>query len=352
MANICAGQLLRLILGLLLLVMSGCGYKNAPIPPESIVPLAINDLNYQTDEKGVRLSWSYPVTMLNGKKLDDISSFKLYRAEIPLDEYCRNCPVPFGKPITLAGGAPVDGKVRRKADFQDLLLRPGYKYFYKVRSSTSWWADSADSNIVSFAWFTPASAPEGVLATPRDRQVTLSWQPVDSLIDGTKSAASIKYQLQRSIDGKIFEAVGEPTAATEYVDREVTNGVQYFYTIRSMMVLKDELVNGGVSSPVKVTPMDLTPPKTVTGVTVVQTAVGTKIFWERNKEDDLGGYTIYRRTAGEKNFTLLGTVDAAYTLFVDNEADKRIRYFYAVTARDTASPPNESNKSKEAAARY
>ncbi|MBU1565918.1 MAG: hypothetical protein KJ630_09855, partial [Proteobacteria bacterium] len=329
-----------------------CGYKNAPIPPENVVPAAISDLKYTLGLKGVQLDWLYPVETIGGKSLDDISSFELYWAEIPIEDYCAACPIPFGEPMEIGGGPPFDGKIRRKASYEFSLLRAGYKYFFKVRSRTSWWADSADSNIITFVWFQPAAAPEGVTATAGDRQVVLKWQPVTLLVDGSPVEGVMKYQVLRSIGGKDFERLGEPVAATDYVDRQVSNGLEYFYIIRSMMVLKDDLVSGRVSKAVAATPLDLNPPPTPMGVTVVRTSVGIKIFWDKSAATDLGGYRVYRRAAGKDSYELLGDVESIYTLFVDSKAGDSVQYYYAVTAFDQATPPNESKKSTEATARY
>ncbi len=339
------------LLGVFLL-LNGCGYKNAPIPPESVVPQPVSDLAYKLDNKGVQLSWSYPVKTITGKPLDDISSFELYRAEIPIEDYCSSCPIPFGDPIEIPGGAPFDGKIKRKATYESSLLRYGDKYFFKVRSRTSWWADSADSNIITFVWFQPAAAPEGVTATAGDGQVALKWQPVTLLVDGSPVEGGMKYQVLRSIEGKEFERLGEPVAATEYVDRQVSNGQEYFYIIQSMMVLKGDLVSGRVSKAVAATPLDLKPPPTPTEVMAVRTDVGIKVFWEKSDAADLGGYRVYRRTASKNSYELLGEVAPAYTIFVDSKAGENVRYYYAITAFDQATPPNESKKSKEATVRY
>ena len=254
--------------------------------------------------------------------------------------------------MELDGGSPVDGKVRKKASYESSLMRPGYKYFFKVRSRTSWWADSGDSNIISFVWFQPAAAPEAVTATPGDGQVSLTWQPVTLLTDGTPIEKAMKYQVFRSAGGKDFARLGDPVATPEYVDRQVRNGLKYFYTVQSMMVFEDELVNGGISQDVAVVPVDLTPPAPPTGVAVVRTAVGIKIFWEQSNTADTGGYRIYRRAADKDSYELLGGVGTDYRLYVDKKAGESVRYYYAVTAIDQATPPNESNKSKEATVRY
>ncbi len=340
------------LLGASLLLVGGCGYKNNPVPPEYVVPEPIVDLRYTVDGKGVQLSWSYPVKTVKGTTVEDIVAFDLYRAVVPVDEYCKGCPIPFTEPMQLDGGSPFDGKVRRKATYTTSLLRSGHKYFFKVRSRAGWWADSGDSNIVSFIWFQPAAAPQNLKAAAGDRQITLSWQAVTSHLDGRRVDLPIRYQVFRSIGGRGFAKIGSLTKETQYVDRRVRNGQKYFYTVKTMMIYKNEPVSGSVSKEVAATPVDLTAPLPPRGVTAVRTAVGIKIFWDRSEAADFGGYRIYRRGADQDEYELLGKVEKEYTLFVDRNADTSKRYYYAVTAIDQASPPNESEKSQEATIRY
>ncbi len=336
--------------GASLLLAGGCGFKNKPVPPEAVVPQAIDDLRHTTNDKGVQLTWSYPVRTIKGSVIEDISSFELYRAEIALADYCPSCPIPFTEPISVSGGASLDGETRRKVTYDSHLLRPGHKYFYKVRSRTSWFADSADSNIITFVWFEPAAAPAALTAKPGDRQVALTWQPVAMKTNGKDMA--VKYQVLRGADGKEFTKVGEPLATTSYIDRQVNNGQKYFYTVQTLTGYKDQLAEGGVSKEVEAVPVDLAPPASPTGVTAVQTAAGIKVFWERSDAPDLAGYKVYRRTADKDSYEMIGKVAPEYTLFVDAKASESVRYYYAVTALDGATPPNESGKSKEVTIRY
>ncbi len=338
------------LVGASLLLAGGCGFKNKPVPPEAVVPQAIDDLRHTTSDKGVQLTWSYPVRTIRGSVIEDISSFELYRAEIALADYCPSCPIPFTEPVSISGGPSLDGETRRRVAYDSHLLRPGHKYFYKVRSRTSWFADSADSNIISFVWFEPAAAPGTVTAKAGDRQVALSWQPVAMKTAGQGMA--IKYQVIRRATGQEPTKIGEPLAATSYIDRQVSNGQKYMYTVQTLTDYRNELAEGGVSKEVEAMPLDLTPPASPSGVTAVQTAAGIKVFWDRSDAPDLAGYKVYRRTADQERYEMLGKVEPQFTLFVDAKASESARYYYAVTALDGATPPNESSKSKEATIRY
>lgn len=340
------------LVGGALFIAGGCGYKNAPVPPETVVPKAVDDLLYTTSGKGATLTWSFPVKTIGGSMIESVSAFDLYRAEIPIEEYCGGCPIPFGKPIELDGGSPLDGKQRRKATYEADNLQSGYKYFFKVQSRTSWLAASGDSNIISFVWTKPIAVVQGLSAVAGDRQVALRWQPVSTYGDGSAIDKPVKYRVWRSAGGKGFVKLGEPTTKTSYVDRQVKNGRKYFYAVQGLMVHKDDLAEGGRSKEISVTPVDLTPPVPPLGVTAVSTSVGVKIFWDKSDAADLGGYKVYRRAAGKDTYTLLGKVEPEFMLFVDRDSDENVRYHYAVTAFDKATPPNESAKSKEATVRY
>jgi hypothetical protein len=341
-----------LILGGVLLFLGGCGHKTLPVPPQTVVPQPIVDLVYIIDDNGLELSWSFPVKTVGGSAIEDISSFDLYRAEIPLDEYCSNCPIPFADPIEVTGGATVDGEQRRRANYRFPELKSGYKYFFKVTSRTSWLAASPDSNIITFVRLEPAAAPQGLMASSGDRRIALKWQPVVSLADGSPLEYPIKYQVFRSDGGKDFVTLGEAQEETGFVDRQVRNGQKYFYAVQSMLLYQDELVAGDRSEEVSAMSVDLTPPSPPSGVTAIRTGVGIKIFWDKSDAEDLGGYRVYRRAANTDSYQLLGKVEPEYTLYDDRSVDGSVRYYYAVTAIDLADKPNESDKSREATVRY
>ncbi len=329
----------------------GCGYKTEPVPPDSIVPKAIEDLRYSVSEKGVTLTWTYPVETIRGSDITDILSFDMYRAVVPMDDYCPTCPIPFSEPIELPGGI-VDVEGKRQGTYETALLRSGHKYFFKIASRTSWWAASPDSNIVSFVWHTPAKAPAGIKVEAKDSSVTLRWQPVTQLMDGQEVGYPLRYQLLRSSDNVSFAALGKAVSDTVYVDRDVRNGETYYYKVQSVIMVKENAVSSGLSGAVSAIPVDLTPPAPPMGVTVVRTAGGIKVFWDKSPEADVQGYRVYRRAADGDKVQLIGEVQAVYTIFEDSDVPEDVSFYYSVTAYDQMEPPNESDKSREAGVRH
>ena len=347
----CVRNVLSLIVVTILLTVGGCGYKTEPVPPESVVPRPIDDLRYTIDESGVQLTWSYPVKTIKGSEIVDLSSFDIYRAVVPLSDICKNCPIPFGEPIEIPGGLTSEGGKRRTAEYRTSLLRSGHKYYFKVRSRNSWWADSADSNIVSFLWHIPAASPENLVAVPDDSKISLSWSGVDTLIDGSAADGDITYQVLRSQGGKEFVSMKDSLSDTKYIDRPLINGQKYFYKVQSQLMFEGHVVDGGVSEVVSASPIDKTPPPPPSGVRAVQTGSSIKVFWDPSENEDVVGYRIYRRAAKEKAPALIGEVESAYTLFVDSNPPQDTRVFYSITAIDENVPANESDFSREATIR-
>ncbi len=340
---------LKLIVCLALLFgLGGCGYKSPPLPPKQVVPKPITDLRYELSEKGATLHWSYPQKTMNGTSLSEIAAFDLYRAVVPLGSYCESCPIPFGEPVSVPGGVlPPDGS--RGGSYVSSLLRPGHLFFFKVRSKTGWWAESEDSNIVSFVWFVPPAAPENLKVQAGDSKIALSWGQVSKQMDGSTIAGEVRYRVFRAQSGGGFKPLGDLLKSRTYVDKGVVNGKKYIYKVQALVAHEKGAVGGGAVSSLEVSSVDKTAPAPPTGVKAVKTAAGLKVFWNPVKEKDIKAYRIYRRVPGVEGAVFVGKVNVPYTLFVDQEAPlDAVRIYYSVSSIDGATPANESAASPEA----
>jgi len=344
----CGTRLRSIILALAILALplGGCGFKDKPVPPQHVVPKAVLDLQVDLDEKGATLSWSYPKETVTGGDVEEIDGFELYRAEIPVDSYCTTCPVPYDTPITVPGGAaPPDGG--RTATYEVRGLRPGNLYFFKVRSTTGWWAESQDSNEVSFFWQTPPATPEGVTVTGGDGRNIVQWQPVGQRSDAAPATGAVRYQLYRGVDGGTITKTGEPVAAAAYTDTAVENGRVYTYQVQAISTYTQGMVTSSLSKTVEARPLDRTAPPVPGRVEGIRTEAGVKIYWDHADAGDLAGYRVYRRTAGESKPALAGEVNLPYNMFIDTKAPSGVPLFYSVSSIDTQSPGNESARSTE-----
>jgi len=332
------------------IALTGCGYKTMPVPPAEIVPQPVTDLQYELNEKGVTLIWTYPAKTVRGESLSEISSFDLYRAVVPADEYCDTCPVPFGEPISLPGGA-VPAETPRQNTYTSTLLRPGHLYFFKVRSKAGWWAESADSNIISFMWNIPPMAPEEVEAETADGMVRLTWTPVTKYIDGSDIQEPVRYQIFRSSANGPFVPLEELQNQARFEDTDVVNGRKYRYRVKAVTMYEKGQVGGGSSKAVAAVPVDRKAPAVPTGVKAVRTASQVKVIWDPVGDEDVKGYRIYRRTADGGQPVQVGEVSIPYTLFTDENPPEADTWFYSVSSIDDSSPVNESERSPEVTVR-
>ena len=65
--NVPGGVLCLLLVVLVAAV--GCGRKTMVVPPQALVPAAVDDLEYSLTDKGVRLSWFFPQKTVLGRHL-------------------------------------------------------------------------------------------------------------------------------------------------------------------------------------------------------------------------------------------------------------------------------------------
>lgn len=338
-----------LLLSAIIAVLSGCGYKTDPVPPQSVVPLPINDLRFSLDENGATLTWSYPIKTLDGQDIAEITSFELFRAELPLDDFCAGCPIPYTGPLEIPGGV-TSKEARQRARHVSGLLRSGNKYFFKVRSRTSWWATSGDSNIVSFVYYTPSAAPQNLRGSGTNGRISLQWSAVSTLIDGKTADLPVSYRVLKSGDGKSFQVVADALKNTSFIDRDVEIGDTYFYRVQSDLIFDSEVIEGRSTAAVQVEVVDTFPPEMVSGVRVVATDKSIRVFWSRVEADDLAGYKIYRRSAKEADFTLVGEVEARQTIFIDENYPQDTKLYYAISAVDEDG--NEGQRSEEVTSRH
>lgn len=344
-----APRLSSLCIVALLAVTSGCGYKNDPIPPQSVVPKPIKDLSYTLQDDGAHLSWTYPDETVKGRDLSDIAEFDLYRAEIPLDGYCPDCPIPFGRPVEVAGG-PVGDQTLARGEYTSGLLRSGTKYFFKVRSRTSWLAASDDSNIVSFVYHTPAAAPQNVQLVAQDRAIIVRWDAVHFLDNGKPVDLPVTYQVYKSNDNKEFSSLGSSRSSLSLKDTNVQSGKTYYYKVRSGMSFEDEAIDGSWSDVKSITMRDTVPPAQVTGVRVIPAANNVRVFWNGVRADDLAGYYIYKRTDRQTKPVRMGKVGKTQTIWVDTKTVDGSGFYYSVSAFDKDG--NEGQRSQESTPRY
>ena len=325
----------------------GCGRKTLPIPPQDAVPAPIADLVSHQEGNKIVLNWSIPTQTTVGSRLPQIEDFLVFRAVVPEKDYCAGCPVSYTSTIELPLEQAVRGSKDKKASYSETLLRPEHRYIYKVRTKAGWRLISDDSNQISFLWLSPPEAPTDLQAVAGDQQVTLTWQAVRQLVNGTHINDGLRYRVYRGSTIDSLQMVGEPVEKPSYTDTGLFNGRTYYYKVVGELKRGSASIKGLATAVVSARPRDLTPPPPPRNITVVKVAEGIRLLWGRAMASDLAGYKIYRRLPTGK-LSLIGQVDVSQGSFVDkNPPVGPTSWYYAITAFDRAHPANESAYSQE-----
>jgi fibronectin type 3 domain-containing protein len=142
-----------------------------------------------------------------------------------------------------------------------------------------------------------------------------------------------------------------PLGAAEYTDRTFTYDTRYVYYVRAVARNTTTPCESVAGPTVEVLPHDRFAPTVPSGIAVAVEAGQIRLYWFPNAEPDLAGYRIYRRSDEAAEAERIAEVGATESSYVDASAIPGVRYHYAVSAVDGATPPNESPRSEEGAER-
>lgn len=335
-----------ILLSLILLLAFGCGKKAAPVPWESIVPKRIVDLEAVSRDGRLLLQWTAPKENTDKSGPTDLASFQVLRSEGDLIAgECRGCgeSPKIVDEMKLGGKEDVKGK-KMSILFEDLQARK--VYVFMVVSVNGKGYPSAPSNPVQVTWDYSPQQPRVVNGERGDKKVDLSWEPV---------VGATGYNIYRRAEGEVFSINPlnrAPLTETRYTDLTVENEKKYVYTVRAVKRVVKTDVEGKGSLEFPVTPTDLIPPNVPTELVAVPLKNGMELNWRRNREPDLLGYNVYRRTVGEEELKKLTTDPIPKETFLDTGVELGQDYEYAVTAVDHSPRKNESRFSEEVRVKY
>jgi hypothetical protein len=121
--------LMFIIIGL---PLGGCGKKGEVRAPELVIPETIRSLTARQDKAGVALTWSRPTQYVDGQALKELTSFVIFRKEIPPS--CADCPVPYRQLTTVYVEDQEKFIKQKQYRFVDERVQPKATYRYRVSS--------------------------------------------------------------------------------------------------------------------------------------------------------------------------------------------------------------------------
>jgi hypothetical protein len=353
------------------ILAAGCAAPGEPVARHPAVPTAVTDLAARQYGNAFSLTFTLPTKSMDRENLAEHPAIEIFRAVLPLgsapgkqtawrlaysipsaqvDSYLKAGQIEFHDPLTA----------------EDLAAASGTSLAYKIRTRTVKARASEDSNIVVARVYMPPDAPVDVKTAVREDAIAILWTAPPSAGNAAPVHAYRVYREEleapedaagpKKAEVKVVFALISETEATEFEDRSFEFGRTYVYSVRSVAQYGSDLVESDqpASSMATVTPRDVFPPATPTGleISAVLATPGTPAYvelsWAISPEGDLAGYSVYRSEGIDSPGERVSTEILPSPTFRDISVASGRRYYYSVSATDRAG--NESPQSPAVAA--
>ena len=152
---------------------------------------------------------------------------------------------------------------------------------------------------------------------------------------------------------QIAEAVSQVANALPGVAGEL-RGAAGINLEKTKQILPPEpppLIESESTDEVCLKPIDTFPPPAPARLVALETPAGIMISWSESDARDLQGFFVYRADKRRGPFELLTKEPIRLPSYTDSDLSPGQTYFYAVSAVDSAKPPNESERSSPIAAK-
>lgn len=232
------------------LSLAACGKKGALVPPESFVPAPVSALSVEQKEDTFYVSWPAPGRDEGGRPLEGLAGFRVYRRPVlPPDQDCEECPSAY----TLIRTVDLDylQDVRffnNRYVLADREVVNGLTYQYKV---ISFKRDGAESGASNRARRTKVAAPPAprLAAVASASSVLLQWE-IPPVAAGTAAGAYV-YRRRGDDVSTLVLLTPKPVSGRQYEDLRLERGAAYVYTVRTVVEVDGQLVEGAVSNEVR-----------------------------------------------------------------------------------------------------
>lgn len=236
-----------LLIIILTTVIAACGKKGPLIPPEAFAPAPVETL--AVEQKGDRffVSWAAPAVDAGGRPLKELAGFRLYRREVlPPNEDCEECPTAYRLVKSVDLEYPRDVRFyNNRYVFADSGIETGKTYQYKVIAFKKDGSEGSASNRARRKMVASPSAPV-LSATSTATGVELKWEPGEA--PGADFAGYNVYRRRGDDLGTLVLLTPVPVKARRFEDLRIERGVTYVYTVRQVIEVDGELVEGAVSN--------------------------------------------------------------------------------------------------------
>ena len=303
-------------------MLAGCGYVGDPLPPLANIPPTVRDLAAIQRGGRIIVQFTVPTATTEGHPIPPPLGADLRAGTA--DQFEVNQWAAGARQIPAGAGTTASGVARYEIPAADWT---GKEVIFGVRMKAGNGKQSGWSNFVVVPVVPAPEKPGSIAPSATPQGVRLTWQA-------------------RATDFRVFRKTGDsgfvPVAnvqAPEWTDTATEFGKQYTYMVQSIVKLENpKVAESELSDEVSIIPRDIFPPAIPQGVQGSSAPNSIELNWERNTEEDLNGYRVYR---GEGNGTLEKIADVSVVpSYSDRKVEHGKTYRYAIAAVDRAG--NES----------
>lgn len=311
------------------LALGSCGYVGDPLPPALHIPQRVQDLRAVQLADRIVVEFTIPSLTTEGLPARRIGAPDL-RIGASSTAFQLQVWAESAKPIH--SDADRAGTVRVEVPVAEWI---GKDIVIGVRARNrdrlSEW-----SNLETLKVVAPVVPPADVKAVSHQSGARVSWR-------GADPRPGIQFRIYRS-EAQLPEEVVGNADSPEYVDSRATFGKSYSYRVQA--VLNKALSE--ISPSVNLTPEDVFPPETPSGITPAAGINGIELTWKPAAAPDLKGYRVYR-AEGNGDFSVL--IDQIETpSFRDRQIRSGVKYRYHITSVDQADNESEHSSTIEVTA--
>jgi hypothetical protein len=334
---------LGILLGLLISLSLGCGLKSPPEPYLRLAPKPVKSLSVRPVTDGVQVSFGLPPAEKPSRAIAEVRVNYVYRA-IDAKLPCSKCPVELTKSraFTLK-----EDQTSGEFAFIDKEVPLDMMAIYQIVLKDGAGRESTPSGL---AWAPRLAAPAqvtGLKAEAGDGLVTITWQPLTTLVGGRKLNDLSGYRVFRRAKKGETLLNHEGITQTSYTDRAVVNGQTYAYRVVAQRTNVKHTLSGAPSEWVEAMPQDQSPPTPPGELVAVSTPNGIFLNFTAVTADDLAGYLVFRAEGGSAAWSQLNAKPQVENGYVDKDVQAGVTYRYRVVAVDQKGNASEPSKVTE-----
>ncbi|HVF51562.1 MAG TPA: hypothetical protein VNA19_15860 [Pyrinomonadaceae bacterium] len=337
---------------------SACGKRRPPLPPIENIPQRTEFLSGVQRGNQVILNWPAPPRNAPDESVQSIRRIDVYRLAEPTTARKPLTEEQFGARATLIGSVPFE-TIRRATEtlsyIDTLELTEPVRLRYAIRYVNAAGQRASFSNFLLVEPASRISQPPVIAQTPsvREDAIRIRWEAPSANVDNSTPANVLGYNIYRA-DRSQNEPAQTPLnraliTTNEYTDQTFRFGEEYVYLVRavSLGVGDTPQVESLNSNAVTVAPVDTFRPSAPASVSAAVAPGRISIFFPANPERDVVGYNLYRSTDAalpKEQWTKLNRTPLERTTYQDEAVESGVKYFYYLTAIDSAGNTSEPSE--------